>query len=139
VTLEDAFSLPEEMPEELWEHEVAMAIRGKIINVLTEKMDGLSAQLNEDNMNADAAVALAVLMIKMAKVLVGMIDELGSRKMQGEAVEEQKEQVIQLAGKALSKALGPVDGPRLAPRLARLSPRRSPRASPRPPPRLMPC
>ena len=44
----DALSLLEEMPEELWEHEAAMALREKLIKVLMEAVDEeLSATVME--------------------------------------------------------------------------------------------
>lgn len=104
LTLADAFSLLNEMPEELWEHEAAMTIRIKIIQVLANEMGKQEKQRNEEE-----EVAAAVLMNKVTKALVGVIDELGPREMQGETAEEQKGQTIRLAGGALSKALGPVD------------------------------
>ena len=39
LTLEDAFNLLDKMPEGLWEHEAARAIRIKIIKVLVEERD----------------------------------------------------------------------------------------------------
>jgi hypothetical protein len=39
LTLEDALSLLDEMPEEFWDHEAAMAIRSKIIEILQGKSE----------------------------------------------------------------------------------------------------
>jgi len=75
LTLECVITLLDEMLEELWEHEEAMAIRSKIITVFKEEVDTLSAQFEKRRAEAEAAVALAVRMIKVTKALVAIIEE----------------------------------------------------------------
>jgi hypothetical protein len=49
-------------------------------------------------------------MNKVITALVGIIDELAPRKMQGETAEEEKREALRQAGDALGMVLGPVDG-----------------------------
>lgn len=111
LALEDAFTLLEETPEELWEHEDAMAIRSKVITVFKEEIDNLSAQLKKRKADSEAVAALAVRMSKLTKVLVVIIEELCPRVrgMREPTGEEHGEQLLQQAGTALCKALGKVE------------------------------
>jgi hypothetical protein len=110
MTLEGALTLLNEMPEKLWELEAAMAVRSKIIKVLTTAVEEQVKQSKGDGVGAEGGAAAAELASKLTKALVDVIDELGPRKMQGETAEEQKNQALRLAGEALCMALGPVDG-----------------------------
>ena len=86
MTLADALSLLDEMPEELWEHEAALTIRIKIINVLVKERDEQAkrSEEGEEDENAEAAAVAAALTDKVSKAL-------------------------RQAGEALGKALGSVD------------------------------
>lgn len=110
MTWEDALSLLDEMPDDFLEHEAAMAIRSKVIKVLTAEVEEHVKQIKEDGAGPDEAAAAAVLRTKLIKALVGMIDELGPRKMKGEAAEELKKEALRQAGEALGMALRQVDG-----------------------------
>ena len=56
-----------------------MTIRIKITTILKSEIEGLSAQLKHFKMDAEGGAAVAVLMNKVIKALVGIIDELGPR------------------------------------------------------------
>jgi len=112
LTLEGAFTLLDEMPEELWEHEEAMAIRSKIITVFKEEVDKLSAQFKKRRAEPKAAVALAVRMNKVTKALVAIIEERCPRvhgMQEPTAAEKHGEQLLQKTGTSLCKALGKVE------------------------------
>ena len=76
---------------------------------MTEKIDELSSRAKEGGVEAAELAAAAAMTSKVVKVLVGIIDELGTRGKQGLTADEQKKQVLRQAGEALGKALGPVD------------------------------
>jgi len=110
LTLEDAFSLLDEMPEELWDHEAARAVMSKMIKVLLVGIERLSAQFKNAKADAEAAVAVAVLRSKVIMALVGIIDRLGAGGIQGETAKKEKKQALTMAEEALGKALGPIVG-----------------------------
>ena len=70
LTLEDAFDLQNEMPEELWEHEAAMGIRSNIIKVLGEKLDEVANLSKEGGVEAAEIAAATVMTSKVVKALV---------------------------------------------------------------------
>lgn len=113
MTLEDAFTLLDEMPEGFWEHEAAMATRSMVIKVFLEEVEAQAKRMKEGEAGPDEAAAAAVLRAKLTNALVGIIEELGPRKMQGPTADEQKARVLQSAGEALGKALGPLEPKRL--------------------------
>lgn len=113
LTPEEACSLPNEIPQELWEHDAAMGIRSKIIKVLGEKISELAERSKGAGFEAAELAAAAVMTSKVVKVLVDIIDELGARRKQALTAGNHKKQVLRhvlrQAGEALGKALGPVD------------------------------
>jgi len=106
---EDACTLLDKMPKELWEHEAAMAIRIKIAKVLVEEVDKQAKRREEGGTVAKETAAAADLMCKVTKALVGIIDELGPRAVHGEASTRSKYEILEQVGGALCMVLGPVD------------------------------
>jgi hypothetical protein len=78
LTVKDAFNLLDEMPQELWEHEAAMAIRIEIINVLVEERDEQARRKKEGKESEEAAVAAAAALTnKVSKALRQVGEALG--------------------------------------------------------------
>ena len=74
-----------------------MAIGNKLIKVLFTEAEGLHAQFQQGGAESEAAAAVAVLISKVTRALVGIIDELAPRGMQGPTAHEEKKQLLQQA------------------------------------------
>lgn len=102
---EETFSLLDEMPQELWEHDAAMAIRHKLINILLVEAEQLSGQLHQCGADSEAVAAVKVLMTRITQALVCIIDELGTHV----TAKTKMSATQKLAGIALCKSLESVD------------------------------
>lgn len=76
LTLEEAFALLDDMPEELWEHDATILLMSKIVKILDAKVDEQAKRVKEGDDNPEDGAAAAVLTNKVMKALAKIIDTL---------------------------------------------------------------